>query len=62
MAARKVVPDVEVAGDSSPATPATVTVLAPYQVVHADVVYTPGQPATIPEEVAALWRERGWVK
>lgn len=39
----------------------TVTVNAPYQVVHDGTVYGPGQTADVPEEIAQKWIEAGWV-
>ena len=39
----------------------TVSVLAPYQVVHDATVYTPGQTADVPEDIAHKWIDAGWV-
>jgi hypothetical protein len=38
-----------------------VTVNPPYQVVHDETVYTPGQTADVPPEVADKWLQAGWV-
>jgi hypothetical protein len=38
-----------------------VTVNEPYQVVHDGTVYTPGQTADVPDDVAARWIDAGWV-
>jgi hypothetical protein len=39
----------------------TVTVNAPYQVVHDATVYGPGQTADVPREVADKWIDASWV-
>jgi hypothetical protein len=39
----------------------TVTVLAPFQVVLAGTVYTPGQSFDCDDDVAAHWTQHGWV-
>jgi hypothetical protein len=39
----------------------TVSVNTPYQVVHEETVYTPGQTLDVPPEVADKWIEAGWV-
>jgi hypothetical protein len=38
-----------------------VSVTAPFQVVHEETVYTPGQTVDVPQEVADKWIEAGWV-
>jgi hypothetical protein len=38
-----------------------VTVNPPYQVVHQETVYGPGQTADVPPEVADKWLAAGWV-
>jgi hypothetical protein len=40
---------------------ATVTVTAPYQVVHDAVVYVPGQTVDVPDDLAQTWITAGWV-
>ena len=40
---------------------ATVTVNAPFQVVHDETVYVPGQTADVPDDVAQTWITAGWV-
>jgi hypothetical protein len=39
----------------------TVSVNAPYQVVHETTVYGPGQTADVPEAIAQKWIDAGWV-
>jgi hypothetical protein len=39
----------------------TVTVNAPFQVVHDETIYEPGQTADVPQDVADKWLEAGWV-
>jgi hypothetical protein len=39
----------------------TVHVNTPYQVVHDETVYTPGQTVDVPAEVADTWIQAGWV-
>jgi hypothetical protein len=39
----------------------TVSVNAPFQVVHEETVYTPGQTVDVPADVADKWLEAGWV-
>jgi hypothetical protein len=39
----------------------TVTVNTPYQVVHDETVYTPGQTVDVPPDVAHTWLVAGWV-
>ena len=38
-----------------------VTVNTPYQVVHEETVYGPGQTADVPDDVAQTWITAGWV-
>ena len=33
----------------------------PYQVVHDETVYTPGQTVDVPQDVADKWIQAGWV-
>lgn len=47
------------AGNPGGTTP--VTVLSPYQVVHDGQVFTPGQTAEVPADLAAEWLAAGWV-
>ena len=39
----------------------SVTVNEPYQVVHEETVYTPGQTADVPDDLAEKWIAAGWV-
>ena len=39
----------------------TVTVNTPYQVMHDGTVYTPGETADVPDDVAEKWIDAGWV-
>jgi hypothetical protein len=39
----------------------TVSVNTPFQVVHEETVYGPGQTVDVPQEVADKWIEAGWV-
>jgi hypothetical protein len=38
-----------------------VTVTAPYQVVHEETVYGPGQTVDVPDDLAHTWITAGWV-
>jgi hypothetical protein len=40
---------------------ATVSVNTPYQVVHEEIIYTPGQTVDVPQDVADTWIQAGWV-
>jgi hypothetical protein len=39
----------------------TVSVNTPFQVVHEETIYTPGQTVDVPQDVADKWIEAGWV-
>lgn len=52
----------EVAAGNPGGTLRRVTVSTPYQVVHDGQVFTPGQTAEVPAEIAAEWVAAGWVR